>query len=221
MLDEGRIVFLDNHLIALHKWSGELVQADATGDRCLADEVKDWLKERFNKPGEVYLGVVHRLDRPVSGVVLFARTSKAAARLSEQFRDRTTEKHYQAVTARWTGPKEGTLVHWLVKDASKNKSRAVPEGHREAKKAVLHYQVLRSGNRYSVLEITLETGRHHQIRCQLAEAGAPIRGDLKYGSPRSLTGGGIDLCAVSLGFEHPVLRERLEIRIEPDFDLRF
>ena len=219
-LEEKRILFLDNHLIAVRKLSGEPVQPDSSGDLCLADRVKAWIKQKFDKPGEVYLGVVHRLDRPVSGIVVFARTSKAAARLSEQFRDRTVVKKYRALVPLWNGQSKVELEHWLVKDASTNKARIVGPKHPQAKRALMRVEVLRHGKSLSLVEIELETGRHHQIRAQLAAVNAPIRGDLKYGSERSVPGGGIDLCSVFLSFDHPVGQQRIELSIDPEFGIR-
>ena len=207
MISDDRILYADNHLLVVQKMPGELVQGDRTGDLCLADKAKAHIKERYAKPGEVYLGVVHRLDRPVGGVLLFARTSKAAARLSSAFQKRTLKKTYLALTQKWTGPDQGRLKHHLRKNAAQNKSHVVPEGTSGSKEAVLNYQCIHQLDRYSLLQVELETGRHHQIRAQLAAASAPIRGDLKYGARRSNPDGGIDLLAWRLELMHPVRKE--------------
>jgi 23S rRNA pseudouridine1911/1915/1917 synthase len=212
---ESRILFIDNHLIVINKLPGELVQADKTGDQCLADLVKLYLKEKFNKPGDVYLGLLHRIDRPVSGIVAFARTSKAAARLSQAIQDRKWHKEYHAITLPWKAEALGVLEHWLRKDAAKNKSFAVSESDSNGKRAVLHFQLLRHLDRYSVMKIILETGRHHQIRCQLSLAGFPIKGDLKYGAKRSNPDSSISLHARRLVFEHPV--QKITIDIQADY----
>lgn len=206
------VIFEDNHLLALNKPPGWLVQGDATGDVPLSDWAKNYIKEKYGKPGEVYLAVLHRLDRPVSGLVLFGRTSKAAARMSALFQARTgLEKKYWAVVERRPQQPEGTLTHWLVKDAAKNKSRAYHHPVKQAKEAKLNYTLLRSLDRYHLLEVELHTGRHHQIRAQLAAMGCPIKGDLKYGAARSNPDGSIHLHARSLRFEHPVQKSELHL----------
>ena len=211
------ILYEDNHLIAVNKECGELVQGDKTGDKSLIDSLKAYIKEKYDKPGEVFLGLPHRIDRPTSGVVLFARTSKALSRLCEMFKEHTAiEKVYWAVTAECPAEGEGTLRHLLVRNEKMNKSFVVSsqaqlKGHQKAQEAVLHYRVIAHSERYHLLEIHLETGRHHQIRCQLAAIGCPIKGDLKYGARRSNPDGGISLHARSITLLHPVRKEPLTI----------
>jgi len=204
------VVYEDNHIIVVNKQVGDIVQGDKTGDVPLSEEVKQYIKERYAKPGEVFLGVVHRLDRPVSGLVLFARTSKALARLNRMFADhRGVQKTYWAIVCHRPPAAEGTLEHWLTRDERNNKAHAYTRPVPRAKQALLHYRLLSCGDRYCLLEIQLLTGRHHQIRCQLAKVGCPIRGDLKYGAPRSLPDGGISLHARQLQIEHPVTHSQL------------
>lgn len=205
------IIYEDNHIIVVNKKSGDIVQGDKSGDVPLCDYVKQYIKERYQKPGEVFLGVVHRLDRPVSGVVLFARTSKALGRLAEMFRTRNVQKTYWAIVGNEPPQTEGTLTHWLTRNPKNNTARAYDHEVPESKLAVLDYRVLSKGERYWLLEINLHTGRHHQIRCQLAKIGCPIRGDLKYGAPHSLPNGGISLHARRLQLEHPVSHQQLDI----------
>ncbi|MDR1407520.1 MAG: RluA family pseudouridine synthase [Tannerella sp.] len=200
------IIYEDNHLIAVNKNCHEIVQGDRTGDTPLADMLKLWIKERYGKPGNVFAGVVHRLDRPVTGAVLFARTSKALTRLNEMFRLGEVRKIYWAIVADAPQQPEGELVHWLARNEKQNKSYVVDAERPDAKKAVLHYRLLARSARYCLLEIDLKTGRHHQIRCQLAHIGLPVRGDLKYGAPRSNPDGGICLHARRIAFTHPVSR---------------
>lgn len=212
------VLFEDNHLIAINKQGGDLVQGDKTGDASLSDRIKNYLKEKYNKPGNVYLGVVHRLDRPTTGVVLFARTSKAANRLSKQFREKQVHKTYWAIVERVPEEPEGTLEHWLKKNAAKNKSFAL-DSHKEGfKQAILHYRLLARGDRYGLLEVTIETGRHHQIRAQLATVGSIIKGDLKYGAKRSNPDQSISLHARSITVKHPVKKEPLTIEAPPPLD---
>lgn len=198
------VLYEDNHVIIVSKKSGEIVQGDKTGDVPLLDTVKQYVAERYNKPGNVFLGLVHRLDRPVSGVVLFARTSKALSRLSELFRTRALRKVYWAIVTREPRQPEGTLTHWLTRDERTNKARAYDREVSGSKQAVLDYRVIGRSDRYWLLEVELHTGRHHQIRCQLSKMGCPIKGDLKYGAPRSNPDGSISLHARLLEFEHPV-----------------
>ena len=205
------ILYEDNHLIAVNKTGHDLVQGDETGDEPLAEKVKDYIKHKYNKPGEVYLGVVHRLDRPVSGVVLFARTSKALTRLNKMFQDHEVKKTYWAIVQNLPEEDEATLRHFMLKDSKKNKSHAFPKMRSGAKEGILSYKLMSSSARYHLLEVDLQTGRHHQIRAQLAKIGCPIRGDLKYGSPRSNPDGGISLHARRLRFIHPVKQEPVEI----------
>ena len=198
------VLYEDNHVIIVSKRAGEIVQGDKTGDVPLLETVKQYVAERYNKPGNVFLGLVHRLDRPVSGVVLFARTSKALSRLSELFRTRALRKVYWAIVTREPLQAEGTLTHWLTRNEKTNTARAYDREVPGSKKAVLDYKVIARSDRYWLLEIELHTGRHHQIRCQLSKMGCPIKGDLKYGAPRSNPDGSISLHARLLEFEHPV-----------------
>ena len=199
-----RILFEDNHLIVINKLPGELVQGDKTGDTPLVDELKEFLKRRDRKPGNVYLGVTHRLDRPTSGATLFAKTDKALSRMNRLFREGGVEKSYWAVVDRPPEPAEGRWEDWLVKDGRTNRSRRTNESAQGAKRAVMNYRLIASGDRFHLLEVVIETGRHHQIRCQLSARGIHIRGDLKYGAARSNPDGGISLHARYLGFAHPV-----------------
>lgn len=205
------VIYEDNHLIAVNKTCREIVQGDKTGDTPLSDMLKVWIKEKYCKPGNVFVGVAHRLDRPVSGLVLFAKTSKALARLNEMFRTGEIKKTYWAIVKNSPPTEEGTLEHWLVRNEKQNKSYAYAEEKPEAKKAILHYKLLAKSDNYYLLEIDLKTGRHHQIRCQLAKMGCPIKGDLKYGSERSNKDGGISLHARKAQFIHPVSKQPIEI----------
>ncbi|MCW3786693.1 RluA family pseudouridine synthase [Plebeiibacterium sediminum] len=205
------VLYEDNHIIAVNKTNSEIVQGDKTGDEALCDKVKAYVKEKYNKPGDVYLGVVHRIDRPVSGVVIFARTSKAATRLSKMFQDKEVKKTYWAIVKNLPNEDEGRLVHYMIKNQEKNRSKAYDSQKKGSKEAVLNYKLISSSANYHLLEIDLETGRHHQIRCQLAKIGCPIRGDLKYGASRSLKGGGINLHARKVEFMHPVKKEKIII----------
>jgi len=204
-----RILYEDNHLISVYKPSGVPVQPDASGAVSLMDMTREYIRKKYSKPGNVFLGLVHRLDRPVSGVVLFAKTSKAASRISEQIRSRTPEKVYLALVHGEVRPPSGSLVSFLKK--GEKKVHTVGEGEEEAKKASLSYRTLRSAKRKTLLEIRLHTGRKHQIRVQLAASGHPVEGDVKYGAPYALSGGGIRLTALSLTFEHPTRKERITI----------
>lgn len=205
------VLYEDNHVIIVAKSAGEIVQGDKTGDTPLSETVKAYIKEKYAKPGAVFLGVVHRLDRPVSGVVVFARTSKALARLNEMFRLSKMQKTYWALVQNAPSEPEGTLTHYLVRNEKQNKSFAYATEHPNAKKAVLDYKVIGHTDRYTLLEVHLHTGRHHQIRCQLAAIGCPIRGDLKYGAPRSNPDGSISLHARSIRFEHPVSHKEIYV----------
>lgn len=205
------VIYEDNHLIAVNKTCREIVQGDKTGDTPLSEILKAWLKERYAKPGNVFVGVAHRLDRPVSGLVLFAKTSKALARLNEMFRTGDIKKTYWAIVKNSPPTEEGTLEHWLVRNEKQNKSYAYTEEKPNSKKAILHYKLLARSDNYYLLEVDLKTGRHHQIRCQLAKMGCPIKGDLKYGSERSNKDGGISLHARKAQFIHPVSKEPVEI----------
>ncbi|MCB0387726.1 MAG: RNA pseudouridine synthase, partial [Winogradskyella sp.] len=199
-----QVLYEDNHIIIVNKRAGDIVQGDKTGDKPLSDVVKNYIKDKYNKPGNVYLGVVHRLDRPTTGVVLFAKTSKALPRLNKLFADKKTQKTYWALVKQEPPKTEDTLIHWLKKNPKNNKSTAYPNEIPEGKKAVLHYQVIKKLDSYYLLEVTLETGRHHQIRVQLASMGCPIKGDLKYGFDRSNKDASISLHARNLQFTHPV-----------------
>ena len=209
------VLYEDNHIIAVNKTCNEIVQGDKTGDTPLSEIVKAYIKEKYNKPGEVFLGVTHRLDRPTSGVVLFARTSKALTRLNEMFKEKSqiTNHKSQIVKTYWAivqgCPKEPEmrLENYLTRNESLNKSFIAKPGAKEAKLAILTYKTLVKGDHYSLLEINLETGRHHQIRCQLAAIGCPVKGDLKYGAKRSNPDGGISLHARKIEFVHPVKKE--------------
>ena len=205
------VIYEDNHLIAVNKTCREIVQGDKTGDTPLSEILKAWLKEKYAKPGNVFVGVAHRLDRPVSGLVLFAKTSKALARLNEMFRTGDIKKTYWAIVKNSPPTEEGTLEHWLVRNEKQNKSYAYTEEKPNSKKAILHYKLLARSDNYYLLEVDLKTGRHHQIRCQLAKMGSPIKGDLKYGSERSNKDGGISLHARKAQFIHPVSKEPVEI----------
>ena len=199
------VLYEDNHLIAVAKKAGDIVQGDKTGDVPLSDLVKAYLKDKYQKPGNVYLGVVHRLDRPVSGVVLFAKTSKALPRLNKMFAEhQAVKKTYLTIVANRPPQQEGTLTHWLTRNEQQNTARAYDREVPGSKKAVLDYRIVAQSERYFLLEIELKTGRHHQIRCQLAKMGCPIKGDLKYGAPRSNPDGSISLHAWRLWLEHPV-----------------
>lgn len=211
------ILYEDNHIIAVNKKTSDIVQADKTGDAPLSSEVKAYIKAKYNKPGEVFLGIPHRIDRPVSGVVLFAKTSKALVRLNKMFQEHEREitKIYWAIVGNLPAKDEAKLVHYLTRDPEKNKSYAYNKPKHGAKEAVLEYKLINSGQRYYLLEVKLHTGRHHQIRCQLAKIGCPIKGDLKYGFPRSNEGGGISLHAREISFIHPVKQERVTITARP------
>ena len=204
-------LYEDNHVIIVYKESGEIVQGDKTGDTPLSDIVKAYLKEKYQKPGSVFLGVVHRLDRPVSGLVIFARTSKALSRLNEMFRVGDIHKTYWAITQSAPSENEGELEHWLVRNERQNKSYAYTREVPGSKRAVLRYRQLAQGEHYSLLEVTLLTGRHHQIRCQLAAMGCPIKGDLKYGAHRSNPDGSISLMSRRVEFLHPVSKQPISV----------
>ena len=206
-----KVVYEDNHIIVVNKTSSEIVQGDKTGDTPLSDIVKQYLKEKYNKPGNVFIGVTHRLDRPVSGLVVFAKTSKALSRLNEMFKNSAVRKTYWAIVKNRPEKDEGELVHFLVRNEKQNKSYAYDREVPHSKKAILHYRVIGQSENYYLLEIDLKTGRHHQIRCQLAKMGCPIKGDLKYGFPRSNPDGSICLHARKVCFVHPVSKENIEL----------
>lgn len=205
------VVYEDNHIIIVYKESGEIVQGDKTGDVPLSDIVKDYIKEKYSKPGNVFLGVVHRLDRPVAGLVVFARTSKALSRLNEMFKNGQVKKTYWAVTQNAPEKDEATLTQWLVRNEKQNKSYAYDRERPNSKKAILDYKVIAHSDRYHLLEVHLHTGRHHQIRCQLAAMGCPIKGDLKYGASRSNPDGSISLLSHHIEFVHPVSKELISL----------
>jgi len=206
-----QILFEDNHIIAINKRAGDLVQGDKTGDKPLPDMVKEYLKEKYNKEGNVYLGVVHRLDRPTTGIVIFAKTSKALPRLNKLFAEKIAHKTYWAVVKDTPPKQKDTLIHWLKKNPKNNKSTAFKKEVDGSKKAILHYELLKELDNYSLLKINLETGRHHQIRCQLTTIGCHIKGDLKYGAKRSNKDASIHLHARHLEFIHPVKKEPIKI----------
>lgn len=203
------VVYEDNHIIIVNKASGEIVQGDKTGDIPLSETVKQYIKEKYQKPGNVFLGVVHRLDRPVSGLVVFAKTSKALSRLNDMFRTGDVHKTYWAIVKRGDIAPEATLTDWLTRNERQNKSYAHPREVPGSKKAVLSYKVRSVSDNYMLLEVHLMTGRHHQIRCQLANMGCPIKGDLKYGSPRSNPDSSISLMSRRVEFVHPVSKETI------------
>ena len=204
-------LYEDNHIIIVSKRSGEIVQGDKTGDLPLSETVKQYIKEKYQKPGNVFLGVVHRLDRPVWGLVVFAKTSKALTRLNKMFRDGEVHKTYWAITKEAPPAEEGLLTDWLVRNEQQNKSYVQSQKTPNAKKAVLKYKVIAHSDHYHLLEVQLMTGRHHQIRCQLANMGCPIKGDLKYGAKRSNPDGSISLLARSVAFVHPVSKENIVV----------
>lgn len=219
--DRGRgfnpeaVVYEDNHLIVVRKESGQIVQGDKTGDTPLVDYLKQYIKEKYAKPGNVFCGVVHRIDRPVAGLVIFAKTSKALSRLNDMLRRGEIHKTYWALVEGKVVEKEGELTDWLLSDGRLNKTRIVAAGTAEAKESKLIFKTIAVGERYSLLEVKLLTGRKHQIRCQLSNMGHPIKGDLKYGARRSNVGGGISLLARSLDFVHPVSRQQIHLETEP------
>ena len=205
------IVYEDNHIIIVNKTASEIVQGDKTGDVPLSETLKRYIKEAYAKPGNVFLGVTHRLDRPVSGLVVFAKTSKALSRLNDMFRNGEVKKTYWAIVKQCPPAEEGELVHYLVRNEKQNKSYAYDREVKNSKKAVLHYRLIGHSENYYLLEVDLKTGRHHQIRCQLAKIGCPIKGDLKYGFPRSNSDGSICLHARTVSFIHPVSKKPIEV----------
>jgi len=206
-----QVLFEDNHLIIINKQVGDIVQGDKTGDTPLSDIVKAYIKEKYFKPGAVFLGVVHRLDRPTSGIVVFAKTSKALERLNKMLRDKKVTKTYWAVVKNKPIKESDTLVNFLKKNPKNNKSTVFKAEAEGSKKAILHYKLIKSLDNYHLLEVDLETGRHHQIRCQLAAIGCPIKGDLKYGFDRSNKDGGIHLHSRKIEFIHPVSKEQISL----------
>ena len=205
------VVYEDNHIIVVNKTASEIVQGDKTGDTPLSETVKEYIKVKYNKPGNVFLGVTHRLDRPVCGLVVFAKTGKALSRLNDMFRLGEVKKTYWAIVKERPKELEGELVHWMVRNEKQNKSYAYDKEKPNSKKAILRYKLIGHSQNYHLLEVDLQTGRHHQIRCQLAKMGCPIKGDLKYGSPRSNPDGSICLHARRVTFVHPVSKEVIDI----------
>ncbi len=205
------VLFEDNHFIIINKKSGDIVQGDKTGDQPLSDVVKDYIKDKYNKPGNVFLGVVHRLDRPTTGVIVFARTSKALERFNKMLRDKKVHKTYWAVVKNKPKKANDTLIGFLKKNPKNNKSTSYSTEIEGSKKAILHYKTIKSLDNYHLLEVDLETGRHHQIRCQLSAIGSPIKGDLKYGFDRSNKDASIHLHARKIDFTHPVTNEKIVI----------
>ena len=205
------VVYEDNHIIVVNKTASEIVQGDKTGDTPLSEMVKEYLKVKYNKPGNVFVGVTHRLDRPVSGVVVFAKTSKALSRLNDMFRLGEVKKTYWAIVKDRPKELESELTHWMVRNEKQNKSYAYDKERPNSKKAILRYKLIGHSQNYHLLEVDLQTGRHHQIRCQLAKMGCPIKGDLKYGSPRSNPDGSICLHARRVTFVHPVSKEVIDV----------
>lgn len=205
------VIYEDNHLIIINKAPSEIVQGDKTGDEPLSDKVKKYLKEKYNKPGNVFCGVTHRLDRPTSGVVVFAKTSKALTRLNDMFRNGEIDKTYWAIVKNLPKDTDAELIHFLEKNEKTNKSTAYETEKPHSKKAVLHYKLIAKSDNYFLLEVNLETGRHHQIRCQLSKIGSPIKGDLKYGAQRSNPDGSISLHASHISFIHPVSKEKIDV----------
>ena len=206
-----QVLFEDNHLIIINKRAGDITQGDKTGDKPLSDVVKEYIKDKYNKPNNVYLGVVHRLDRPTSGVVIFAKTSKALERLNKMLREKEIHKTYWAVVKNKPKKEKDTLINWLRKNPKNNKSTAFNKEGEATKKAILHYSTIKKLDPYFLLEIDLETGRHHQIRCQLATIGSPIKGDLKYGFNQANKDGSIHLHARKIEFIHPVSKENISV----------
>jgi Pseudouridylate synthases, 23S RNA-specific len=206
-----QVVYEDNHVIVVNKTCSEIVQGDKTGDKPLSEIVKEWLKEKYNKPGNVFCGVTHRLDRPTSGLVLFAKTSKSLTRLNEMFKTHEVKKTYWAIVKNCPKETEAEITHYLVRNEKQNKSVAYDTEKKDSKKAIMHYKVIARSDNYFLLEIDLKTGRHHQIRCQLAKLGCPIKGDLKYGAERSNPDGGISLHARRLSFIHPVSKVSVDV----------
>jgi len=206
-----QVLYEDNHIIIVNKRAGDIVQGDKTGDKPLSEVVKEYLKDKYNKPGNVYLGVTHRLDRPTTGIVVFAKTSKALPRLNKLFSDKKVYKIYWAVVKQIPEKSKDTLINLLKKNPKNNKSTAYNNEVTDSKKAILHYKVIKTLNNYHLLEVNLETGRHHQIRCQLASIGSPIKGDLKYGFGRSNKDASIHLHSRKIEFIHPVSKELISI----------
>jgi 23S rRNA pseudouridine1911/1915/1917 synthase len=205
------VLYEDNHIIVINKAAGEIVQGDKTGDKSLCDAMKSFLKEKYAKPGNVFVGLPHRLDRPVSGVVVFAKTSKALERLNTMFRDGAVKKIYWAITKGCPNPGEGEINSWILRNEKMNKSFSYPKEVKGSKHALLYYRHIAASQNYNLIEVELKTGRHHQIRCQLSSIGCPIKGDLKYGAKRSNPDGSISLHARYIEFIHPVSKEVIKV----------
>ena len=208
---QEQIIFEDNHLLVINKKAGQLVQGDKTGDLSLLDLIKNFIKIRDQKPGNVFLGLVHRIDRPTSGLVIYAKTSKALSRLTQMVKNREIKKTYWAIVPKVEIPRKQRLGHYLQKNEKNNKSTVFPNVTEGAKEAILNYEIIKILDNFQLLEVDLETGRHHQIRAQLSKIGVPIKGDLKYGAARSNPDGGIHLHARALEFIHPVTKENIKI----------
>ena len=206
------VLYEDNHLIAVKKLAGEIIQSDKTGDETLAEKVKAYIKRKYKKPGDVFLGIIHRLDRPVGGVIIFARTSKSLSRMNALFREKEVSKEYWAIVEEKPPLEEGELINWLKKNQEKNRSRAYEIEVKESKKAILNYQLVGRSKNYFYLKINPLTGRHHQIRVQLSFMGCSIKGDVKYGAKRTNKDGGIHLFAKSISFVHPIKKELLTMK---------
>ena len=206
-----QVLYEDNHIIIVYKQSGEIVQGDKTGDKPLSETIKEWIKQKYAKPGNVFLGIVHRLDRPVSGIVVFAKTSKALSRLNNMFRNGEVRKTYWAMVQTAPNMPEATLTNWLVRNEKQNKSYVYNNEMSNAKQAILKYKTIGQTEHYTLLEVNLLTGRHHQIRCQLAAMGCPIKGDLKYGARRSNPDGSISLLSHKVEFIHPVSKQKIVV----------
>ncbi len=205
------VLYEDNHIIIINKVAGEIVQGDKTGDKSLCDTMKQYIKEKYAKPGNVFIGLPHRLDRPVSGIVVFAKTSKALERLNNMFRDGNVKKIYWAITKGKPLPAEGEISSWILRNEKMNKSFSYKKEVNGSKHALLYYRHIASSQNYNLIEVELKTGRHHQIRCQLASIGCPIKGDLKYGAQRSNPDGSISLHARYIEFIHPVSKEPISV----------
>lgn len=206
-----KVLYEDNHIIVINKEAGEIVQGDKTGDASLCDTMKQYLKEKYAKPGNVFIGLPHRLDRPVSGIVVFAKTSKALERLNRMFSEGAVKKIYWALTKGIPNPTEAEINSWILRNEKMNKSFSYPKEVKGAKRALLHYRLAAASQNYNLIEVELKTGRHHQIRCQLSSIGCPIKGDLKYGAQRSNPDGSISLHARYIEFTHPVSKELIAI----------
>ncbi|MFL2624313.1 MAG: RluA family pseudouridine synthase [Flavobacteriaceae bacterium] len=214
-----QLLYEDNHLIAVNKRIGDIIQGDKTKDKPLSEILKGYIKHKYNKPGAVFLGVTHRIDRPTSGIVVFAKTSKALKRMNQLFQEKCIHKIYWAIVKNKPIKSEDTLIHWLKKNPKKNTTKAFPKEVKDSKKAILHYKVIKELKTYSHLEVILETGRSHQIRSQLAYIGSPIKGDLKYGFDRTNKNGGIHLHAKYIEFTHPVSKKMIKIEANPPTDI--